>query len=91
LASRSGETAEIGRSSGNQTENLHFRCEPNQGADGGAFDPGYSPDGVADEAKIGKLESNTTLTNDTPQVIGSGTAAHGTEVKVIATASHPRE
>ena len=91
LASRSGEAAEIRRSSGNLVENLFFRSEPTQGADGVTFDLRYSVDVVAGDAKLGKLEANTTLSKDKPQGIGSGTASDGKEVKVIVTASHPRE
>jgi hypothetical protein len=91
LASRSGEVAEIRRSSGNLAENLLFRSEATQGADGLIFDLRYSLDVVAGDAKVGKLEAATTLTKDKPQVVGSGTAADGKEVKVIVTASTPRE
>jgi hypothetical protein len=91
LASRSGETGEIRRASGNLAENLQFRSEVTQGGDGVTFDLRYSLDVVADGSKIGKLESNTVLTKDKPQVIGSGSAADGKEVKVSVTASHARE
>jgi hypothetical protein len=89
LASRSGEAAEIRRSSVNPTENLLFRSEPTQGADGLIFDLRYSLDMVAGGVKLGELKANTTLTRDKPQVVGSGTAPDGKEVKVIVTASHP--
>ena len=91
LASRSGEAGEIRRSSGNLADNLLFRSEPTQGADGVIFDLRYALDVVAGDTKIGKLEANTTLTKDKPQVIGSGTAPAGKEVKVIVTVSRSRE
>jgi len=91
LASRSGETAEIRRDSGNLADNLLFRSEATQAGDGVTIDFGYSLDLVASGAKIGKLEANTTLTKDKPQVIGSGTSPDGKEVKVVVTASDSRE
>lgn len=90
LASRSGESAEIRRSSGNLADSLLFRSEATQGADGLIFDLHYTLDVVAGDAKIGKLEAATTLMKDKPQVIGSGTAPDGNEVKIIVTASTPR-
>ncbi|WP_264487865.1 hypothetical protein [Luteolibacter arcticus] len=91
IASRSGEGAEIKRSGDGNGNNLLFHCETTQAADGVTFDHRYVLDVVSGDTKIGKLESNTTLTKGKPQVIGSGTAPDGKEVKVIVTASGPRE
>ncbi|MEK7951057.1 hypothetical protein [Luteolibacter soli] len=89
LASRSGERAEIRRSSSDPGNQLLFRSEATEGGDGVIFDLGYAIDVVSGDVKIGKLEANTTLTKDKPQVIGSGTAPDGKEVKVTVTVSKP--
>jgi hypothetical protein len=91
LANQSGGTAHIRKSGGSGGVDLLFRSEPFLASDGVTFDVGYSIDVVSGDTKIGKLEANTTLTKNKPQVIGSGTTPDGKEVKVIVTASEARQ
>ncbi|MCW1884106.1 hypothetical protein OKA04_05150 [Luteolibacter flavescens] len=91
LACRTGEVAEIRRSSSNPEDKLSVVCSAIQSVDDVAFDVSYALDLVADGSKIGRLESASTLTKDKPQVIGSGTGPDGKEVKVSMTVSLPGE
>ncbi|HEY1122123.1 MAG TPA: hypothetical protein VGE67_11010 [Haloferula sp.] len=88
VASRSGEKTEIRRASSDPGNQLQFLSEPTQGSNGAVFDLRYTIDVVSGDAKIGTIESATTLNNGKPQVIGSGVTSDGKEVKVTVVASN---